>query len=83
MVRLRKVQGANGRFQARFQEWDYLNGKHPEERADFLAMEKGRTVMLDGSIWEAGTVKVTGNRGWVLKPFNPGQSHFRIEPGVK
>lgn len=62
VVALRKVK--NRSFQARFQEWRYQDGKHPEEEVTFLIVKKGRTRDADGSIWEAGTVELKGNRKW-------------------
>ena len=62
VVRLRQVKGKS--FQARFQEWRYLDGKHPIEQIDFLVINRGRKKQADGSIWEAGTFKLNNNRRW-------------------
>ncbi|MDJ0610037.1 MAG: FG-GAP repeat protein [Kiloniellales bacterium] len=58
VVRLRLV--GTDSFQARFQEWPYLDGVHAEEDLPYLVMEAGRQVMPDGSIWEAGTFPLGG-----------------------
>ena len=70
VIRLREIQGAEGRFEARFQEWRYLDGPHPEEDLSFLVMEKGRRKLADGSIWEAGILKVKDNAAWKRKRFS-------------
>ncbi len=41
-------------FDIRFNEWRYLDGVHPTEKVSYMVVEKGRHVMADGSIWEAG-----------------------------
>ncbi len=58
VVRVRQVLGNS--FQARFQEWPYLDGVHAEEDLPYLVIEAGRHVMPDGSIWEAGTFPLGG-----------------------
>ena len=58
VVRLRQVTGDS--FQARFQEWPYLDGVHLREDLPYLVIEAGRHVMPDGSIWEAGTFPLGG-----------------------
>ena len=53
VVQLRGIDGDG--FEARFAEWDNEDGPHPDEAAPFLVIERGRHVMADGAIWEAGT----------------------------
>jgi hypothetical protein len=67
VVALRRVRGDS--FQARFQEWRYLDGKHRGELTSFLVMNKGRQTMADGSIWELGTLTLRGNDKWRNKAF--------------
>jgi hypothetical protein len=77
VVALRKVK--NKSFQARFQEWRYQDGKHPEEEVTFLIVKKGRTREADGSIWEAGSIELKGNRKWKKIKF---KSRFPGTPEV-
>ncbi|MDJ0610038.1 MAG: FG-GAP repeat protein [Kiloniellales bacterium] len=58
VARLRLV-GADS-FEARFQEWPYLDGSHAEEDLPYLVIEAGRYEQPDGSIWEAGTFPLGG-----------------------
>jgi len=53
VIRLRNVDATG--FDIKFAEWDYQDGTHPEETVSYLVMEKGRTILPDGSIIEAGT----------------------------
>jgi subtilisin family serine protease len=41
-------------------EWPYLDGKHPTEYIDLLALEPGRYTLSDGSIYEVGTFSLGG-----------------------
>ncbi len=43
-----------GSFTIKFNEWAYLNGAHGTEKIPYMVVEKGRHVMNDGSVWEAG-----------------------------
>ncbi len=47
-------------FDARFQEWEYLDSFHSEENAPYIHMAAGRRVLANGSIWEAGTFSLSG-----------------------
>ncbi len=47
-------------FDFRFQEWDYLDGAHSEERIPFLIAETGRKTFRDGVVMEAGTFSLDG-----------------------
>jgi len=75
VVALRRVRGDS--FQARFQEWRYLDGKHRGEQTSFLVMNMGRQTMADGSIWELGTLTLRGNDKWRNKAFT---KHFPGRP---
>ncbi len=68
VVRLRNVSGSG--FEARFQEWAYLDGRHVDEDVDHLVLERGRHVMPDGSIWEAGTFPLGGTGVWQPESFS-------------
>jgi hypothetical protein len=58
MLRLRRVTPAS--FEVRLQEWDYLDGWHARETVSYLAVERGRWVLPDGTEIEADTARVTG-----------------------
>jgi hypothetical protein len=50
---------SSGSFDIRFQEWDYLDGTHSSgESVSYIVMEAGRHVMEDGSVWEAGKIRL-------------------------
>ncbi|KAF7774956.1 hypothetical protein PCIT_a1023 [Pseudoalteromonas citrea] len=48
----------NGTVTIRFSEWEYLDGAHANETASSLTLSKGRHELLDGSIWEVGSVEL-------------------------
>ena len=51
------VKNSASDFSIRFREWNYLpDPTHGIETIPYLAIEKGRTSMADGSVWEAGTI---------------------------
>ena len=41
-------------FNISFKEWPYQDGVHNLEKIPYMVIEKGRHVMADGSVWEAG-----------------------------
>jgi PKD repeat protein len=53
LIRIRNVTPTG--FEARIQEWDYLDGKHQFEKFSFIVMEKGIYTLDDGTKLEAGT----------------------------
>ncbi len=55
-----------GSFQVRFREWNYLDGIHGDEDIPYLVIERGRTAMNDGSVWEAGTFSLGGGSKNIL-----------------
>jgi len=61
-VGLRNV-GVDG-FDIAFREWSYLDGSHLVEDIAWLAAEKGRVEMSDGTIIEAGVFYLRGNKVW-------------------
>ncbi|MBQ4852971.1 fibrinogen-like YCDxxxxGGGW domain-containing protein [Pseudoalteromonas sp. MMG012] len=48
----------DGTVTIRFSEWEYLDGAHANETASSLTLSKGRHELLDGSIWEVGSVEL-------------------------
>lgn len=42
-------------FEVKITEWNYLDGVHLTESLPYLVVEKGRTVLPDGSLVEAGS----------------------------
>ena len=66
-------------FDIRFQEWNYLDGRHTQESAAYLVMDEGRYELDDGSIWEVGTFSLSGNGNWQYIPF---YSEFPSPPKV-
>jgi len=62
VARIKNV-GMN-QFQARVQEWDYLNDIHTPEDMSYLALEPGVSMMPDGSIWEVGRFHLSGTKNW-------------------
>ena len=52
-VRIRNVNKTG--FDIKITEWDYLDGKHPQETVSYLVMEKGQHTLPDGSAVEAGS----------------------------
>lgn len=67
VARIRSV--ADGGFETRFQEWEYLNGVHASETVPYLIVEARRWTMPDGSIWEAGTFNLDGTGSWKAQSF--------------
>lgn len=64
-IRLMNVN-SNG-FEYQIEEWDYLDGKHALETADYFVIEAGRYLLEDGTIIEAG--KVTANHEFKRKDY--------------
>ncbi len=54
----------------RFAEWDYLDGNHAQESMSIVALPQGRHVQADGSIWEVGTVDISGDRQFTTVNFS-------------
>jgi hypothetical protein len=68
VARVRNI--AEGTFDARFQEWDYLDGAHPAETVPYLVVEARRQIMPDGSVWEAGAFSLDGAGAWKAQKFS-------------
>jgi len=66
VIRLRNVDATG--FDIKFNEWDYLDGKHPQETVTYLVMEKGRHTLPDGSTVEAGNF--AGTVKWATVAFS-------------
>jgi len=52
-------------FWVRIQEWDYLDGKHMEETVSYIAVERGRHQLPNGTWIEAGSTKVGARPSFV------------------
>ncbi len=53
-------------FEIRFNEWDYLDGAHPNaEAVSYVVIERGTTVLPSGALIEAGTAIATDTLGEV------------------
>lgn len=59
VVRVKKLTESG--VDLRFQEWRYLDGKHPPEDIPYAILKSGLYNMSDGSIWEVGTFQVGAN----------------------
>ncbi|MEJ5300395.1 MAG: fibronectin type III domain-containing protein [Thermodesulforhabdaceae bacterium] len=68
VIRLSNVSGSS--FTARFQEWKYLGGTHKAETASYIVLNEGRYQPADGSIWEAGTLTLSGTGAWTRVNFS-------------
>lgn len=66
-------------FNVRVQEWDYLDGKHASETAGFLVIEKGRYILQDGTILEAGSFRTNLTSSFKKVLF---QKSFNVTPVV-
>jgi len=56
-------------FYVRFAEWDYLDGVHAMEEANYLFANPGRYTLPDGSIWEIGVFPLGSTMVWTGVPF--------------
>lgn len=70
VVRIRHVTTAG--FEICFQEWDYLDSKHFQEKVSYIVIEKGRYILEDGTRIEADyfdtdKTKSFEKRGFVQK----------------
>jgi len=68
VTRLRNVSDQG--FDLRFQEWDYQDGTHGSEHIPYLALEPGRHLMTDGSVWEVGRFSLSGTGFWKKVSFD-------------
>jgi hypothetical protein len=67
VVRIRNVDPSG--FEVRIQEWDYLDGRHAREQANYIVVEKGTHVLENGARVEAGDMQVSMTRGFESVPF--------------
>ena len=65
-VRIRNVKSTG--FEIKIAEWDYLDVAHKLETVHYVVMEKGRTVLPDGSAVEAGVI--SGSAGFKSYKFS-------------
>lgn len=68
VLRLEAVDSSG--FEARFQEWSYLDGTHAVEDFSYLAIEPGRYGTAAGGIWEAGQTTLSGTGVWQRVSFS-------------
>ncbi len=68
VVRLDRV-GATG-FKIRVQEWDYLDGIHPNETVSYLVMERGRHQLPDGAWAVADRLQTSATNAFVSQTFS-------------
>ncbi|WP_457575203.1 PKD domain-containing protein [Desulfomarina sp.] len=70
VVRLQNISTTG--FEIRLEEWDYLDGRHPEENVSYMVMEKGHFILPDGTQVEAGTFagKTDSASNGFKEPFN-------------
>ncbi len=58
-IRVKNVKPAvgafNGSFEARVEEWDYLDGIHGFETVSYMVFERGKHVLKNGAVLMAGT----------------------------
>lgn len=59
VVRIRNITKTG--FDIKLAEWNYQDGIHPAESVSYLIVEKGRSILPDGSMVEAGTFTGTTN----------------------
>lgn len=58
VVEVRPVSSSS--FEIRFNEWDYLDGSHPNpETVSYVVVERGITVLPSGGVIETGTATAT------------------------
>lgn len=76
-ARLRNVSG--GSFEAKVEEWKYLNGDHKYESLSAFVMEEGVHHSDEGYPIEFGTVDVTDTMNWSSVSFS---ANFSSEPIV-
>jgi PKD repeat protein len=61
--------GENGGFRIRVQEWDYLDGSHPDETVSYLVMERGSHRLSDGTLVEAGRLETDKTNAYMRADF--------------
>lgn len=57
-------------FWVRIQEWEYLDGEHVTEKTGYIAVERGRHQLLNGTWVEAGEITINGSDGFVAAEFS-------------
>ncbi len=77
VIRIRNVTSTS--FDIRLQEWTYLDQSHVAEHVSWMVIEAGEHVMLDGSIWQAGTFSLSNTLRWKYVRF---PEYFNDNPVV-
>jgi hypothetical protein len=67
VVRIRNVDPEG--FEIRIQEWDYLDGKHPEESVGYLVMNRGLHHLPDGTAIIADRLETDRTNTFLSKSF--------------
>jgi PKD repeat protein len=57
-------------FWVRIHEWEYLDGEHLTERTGYIAVERGRHQLENGTWIEADEITVDGSDGFVATEFS-------------
>ncbi len=65
-IRVRNV--SSNSFQWQIEEWQYQDGVHGTETANYLVVEAGRRILEDGTVIEAG--RTTANNAWKSVSFS-------------
>jgi hypothetical protein len=66
-LRIRDVDPSG--FEIRVEEWDYLDGNHVYELADYMVMERGSYTLSDGTLIKADYFNNTGRGAFQHKDF--------------
>ena len=77
VVRIRNADGTG--FEARIQEWDYLDGMHAEETVSYIAIERGSYTLSDGTMVEAGRFEIQNTGSFKTVTFDQA---FQMAPVV-
>ncbi|MDX1654927.1 MAG: S8 family serine peptidase, partial [Candidatus Competibacteraceae bacterium] len=71
VVRLQNIRSTATEtyLELRFAEWDYKDYWHVMEDIPLMVLPAGRYQGNDGSLWEAGTFDLNGNKSWQATDF--------------
>jgi hypothetical protein len=68
VIRVRNVTGSG--FEARVQEWDYLNADHSSEQLKYVVIESGSYELPGGTRFEAGRFNANAVNSFASIQFN-------------
>ncbi|MEQ1904421.1 MAG: S8 family serine peptidase [Pirellulaceae bacterium] len=82
-IRVKNVRSSagafNGSFEARIEEWDYLDGIHGTETVSYMVFERGKHTLKNGAVIVAGT----GNSNHRFADYSfGGSANFTTTPVV-